>query len=82
MAGGAIIVAQRARANQYTGRFTVFTFIAIITGATTGLVTLSAPHLPRRTPFSASILIFALQEVIEDVIDSDVLCAAFGLRQW
>ena len=38
MAGGAIIVAQRQRASQYTGRFTFFTFVAIMAGATTGLV--------------------------------------------
>lgn len=82
MAGGAIIVAQRARANQYTGRFTVFTFIAIITGATTGLVTLSAPHLPRRTPFFASTLILAPKKRSRILLIPDVLCAAFGLRQW
>ena len=41
MPGGAIIVTQRERANQYTGHFTFFTFVAIITGATTGLVRLS-----------------------------------------
>ncbi len=41
MSGGAIIVTQRERANQYTGHFTFFTFVAIITGATTGLVRLS-----------------------------------------
>lgn len=38
MAGGAIISPQRERAHQYTGRFTFFTFITIICGATTGLV--------------------------------------------
>ncbi|CAK0785840.1 hypothetical protein CVIRNUC_009052 [Coccomyxa viridis] len=38
MAGGAIVSPQRARANQYTGRFTFFTFITIICGATTGLL--------------------------------------------
>lgn len=38
MAGGAIIVAQRQRASQYAGRFTFFTFVAIMAGATTGLV--------------------------------------------
>ncbi len=38
MAGGGIIVAQRQRANQYTGRFTFFTFVAVLAAATTGLV--------------------------------------------
>ena len=38
MAGGGIIVAQRQRANQYTGRFTIYTFFAVAAAATTGLV--------------------------------------------
>lgn len=38
MAGGGIIVAQRQRANQYTGHFTRFTAVAILAAATTGLV--------------------------------------------
>ena len=38
MAGGAILSPQLKRANQYTGRFTFFSFITIICGATTGLV--------------------------------------------
>ena len=46
MAGGAIIVTQRERANQYNGRFTFFTFVAIMAGATTGLVESQRSHLP------------------------------------
>ena len=46
MAGGAIIVTQRERASQYNGRFTFFTFVAIMAGATTGLVESQGPHLP------------------------------------
>ncbi|CAL5228352.1 g11467 [Coccomyxa viridis] len=38
MAGGGIIVAQRQRANQYTGHFTRFTAVAILAAATTGLL--------------------------------------------
>ena len=43
MAGGAIIVTQRERADKYNGRFTIFTFVAIICGATTGLVRIAWP---------------------------------------
>ncbi len=43
MAGGAIIVTQRERADKYNGRFTIFTFVAIICGATTGLVRFAWP---------------------------------------
>ena len=55
MAGGAIIVTQRERADKYNGRFTVFTFVAIICGATTGLVRIAWPiaaavHISLQSP--------------------------------
>ena len=34
---------QRERADKYNGRFTIFTFVAIICGATTGLVRIAWP---------------------------------------
>lgn len=85
MAGGAIIVTQRERANQYTGHFTFFTFVAIITGATTGLVRLSRgpPTVSTHASYATCYMQKSLKGMMMDnCLTACVLDAALGLRQW
>ena len=82
MAGGGIIVAQRQRANQYTGKFTFFTLIAVLAAATTGLVESHDPTCQHTGPVKQTLLSKPSRRVMRTPLTRGVPFAASGLRQW